>query len=256
MGEFSAPAGRSAGVHVKMAAMTQEPRDEPLNAMENAGQPQYERADGEPAPRPPRRRFGHFVRGWVRQAWLNVQIWIPFLLNPFERRRMLRLNEHDRLGERPVRYDLDWTVELPQLCWKTAQTTGLVPCVFEKRLRSFERPLTILGAMFLGLMFVSSLSCLLGPWLTPTLYGTIVLLGLIVLFIKSWRENILLTVWSRPEHADDLACPHMVVHNDHLYIHLPSTELARAAATAVRHAQAMYAQGLPDARSASGPGVP
>src|SRR5690606_4981147 len=80
MGEFSAPAGRSAGVHVKMAAMTQEPRDEPLNAMENAGQPQYERADGEPAPRPPRRRFGHFVRGRMRQAWLNVQIWIPFLL--------------------------------------------------------------------------------------------------------------------------------------------------------------------------------
>ena len=243
-----------------MAAMTQEPRDEPLNTMENAGQPQDERADGEPAPpqsaaRPHRRRFGHFVRSRVRQAWLNVQIWIPFLLNPFERRRMLRLNEHDRLDERPIRYDLDWTVELPQLCWKTAQTTGLVPCVFELRLRSFERPLTILVAMFLGLMFVSSLSCLLGPWLTPTLYGTIVLVGLIVLFIKSWRENVHLTIWSRPEHAEELACPRMVVHNDHLYIHLPSTELARAAAAAVRHAQAIYPQRLPDARSASGPDI-
>lgn len=238
--------------------MTQEPSDAQLNTTQQAGPSADERADGEPTPsttaRPRRRwRIGQAVRSRLRQVWLNVQIWIPFLLNPFERRRMLRLNEHDRLGEREVRYDLDWTVELPYLCWKTSQTKDLVPCVFQRRLRSFERPLTILGVMFLGLMVVSSLSCLLGPWLTPTLYGTIVLLGLTVLFIKSWRENVQLTVWSRPEYAEELKCPDMVVHSDHLYIHLPSTELARAAATAVRHAQAMYAQRPPEGRTMTGP---
>lgn len=240
--------------------MNLEPSDEQPQPAHLAGTSPDDQADAQASPqpsaaRPRRRRFGQFVRSRLRQIWLNVQIWIPFLLNPFERRRLLRLNEHDRLGDREVRYDLDWTVELPYVCWKTSQTRDLVPCVFERRLRSFERPLTILGVMFLGLMVVSSLSCLLGPWLTPTLYGTIVLLGLTVLLLKSWRENVRLTIWSRPEHVDELSCPDMVVHCDHLYIHLPSTELARAATAAVRQARALYPPPPPESRSAMGPDI-
>ncbi len=211
-------------------------------------------AQQEPHPRPRRRRrLGHFARSRVRQVWLNVQIWIPFLLNPFERRRLLRLNEHDRLSGHVVRYDLDWTVELPRMCWKTGQAGDLVPCVFERRLRSFERPLAILGVMFLGLMFVSSFSCLLGPILTPILYGTIVVLALIVLLIKSWREKVHLTVWSLPEHADAVECPDMVVHNDHLYIHLPSTELTRAASAEVRQGRELYPHPPSDFRTTARP---
>ena len=185
-------------------------------------------------PRPRRKRRLGFVRSRLREIWLNLQVWIPFLINPFERRRMLRLHEHDRLQGRDCRHDLDWSVELPRQCWKTGDVVGLEPCVFERRLRSFERPLAILGVMFLGLMVVSTLSCLLGPWLTPMLYAAILLLGLIVLAIKSWRENVRLTIWSRPEHVEALNCPDMVVHNDHLFLHLPNTDLARASAAAVR----------------------
>ncbi len=172
--------------------------------------------------------YGRFVRPWLRQVWLNVQVWIPFLINPFERRRLVKVAEHE------ARHDLDWELELPRQCWKSGARSGLAACHFEVRYRSFDRPLAIFGVMFLALMVVSTLSCLLGPWLTPTLSLVIVVLGMLVLWLKSWREQVRLTVWSLPEHADELRCPDMAIYNDMLFIYLPTIDLARATSHELR----------------------
>ncbi len=186
---------------------------------------------GQPEPAAKRKRwrpYARFVRPRLRQIWLNIQIWIPFLINPFERRRLVKLSDDEG------RHDLEWEVELPRQCWKTGQRAGLQACRFERRYRSFDRPLAIFGVMFLALMVVSTLSCLLGPYLTPTLYLTILVLGLGVLWIKSWRERVRLTLWSLPQHSADAQMPDLAIYNDQMYLYLPSVDLARAMSLELR----------------------
>jgi len=47
--------------------------------------------------------------------------------------------------------------------------------------------------------------------------------------LKSWRERVKLTFWTCPEHAEELAPPGLVSHEEDLYVYLPTEELAEKA---------------------------
>lgn len=194
-----------------------EPAVEPTSAATPPDEPTGERRPGW------RQRIRDRMQPGLHRTWLNLRVWLPFLMNPFERKRLIRYTpKENRVG-------LDWKIDLPEQCWKCGEPTDLKKKKFSSDVRSYEYPVQIvIGAALTILMFLFA-NCLLSGWVTALLILlTLVLAGLLIR-AKSWQEHVDLLIWSCPEHRKELVPPELVAYEDELHVHLPSAELTKAA---------------------------
>jgi hypothetical protein len=186
-------------------------------------------ADGRPvaeeADRPPtwRQRLWQRAQPGLRQAWLNARVWMPFLINPFERKRMIRYtSREDRVG-------LSWKIGLPPQCWSCGQEDGLRRKRYSADVRAYEFPIGVAAGTFLALVLIAISSLCLPGWATVTLMSLALLAGIVIFWLKSWPEQVSVTIWSCPEHQADVTRPEMAVYDEELFLFLPSVELTKAA---------------------------
>jgi hypothetical protein len=163
------------------------------------------------------------MRPRLWQTWLNLRIWLPFLLNRADRTRQVVY------WSREYRQGLTWDIALPKQCWKTGATDGLERVKFTVSLRSFEYPLPLFGGTLVLVALILLIAWLVGWWM-----GLLVALlaaggGFALLMIKSWRETVNVSLWSLPEHVDVLSRPDVVSDQDQLYVYVPTSALAEAA---------------------------
>jgi hypothetical protein len=69
---------------------------------------------------------------------------------------------------------------------------------------------------------------------TVLLLAAIVAIGLLVLRLKSWEEDVRLVFWSCPEHREELKEPDLAIDDQQLCVMSPTFELADAARIAIR----------------------
>jgi hypothetical protein len=187
-----------------------------------------------PVPSPPvddvderpawRRRLWLRMRPRLRQTWLNVRVWLPFLMNPFDRKRLIRYtSKENRVG-------LSWDIELPVICWQCGQDHGLRRRKFSTDLRSFEYPIGVVAGTMLGLLLVAMAAwCMPHALISAGLAAAVVLLGVVVIWLKSWREHVDLQMWGCEEHRKQAVQPEMAAYDEELYVYLPTIELTKAA---------------------------
>lgn len=159
----------------------------------------------------------------LRQFWLNLRVWVPFLLNPTDRDRQVVYWARD------CRDGLLWKIALPKQCWGCGTNEGVKKREFRRSVRSFEYPLPIL----IGTLSFAALFLVLGLWLWTIVLlacalAMLALCGLLLL-IKSWIEDVRVVMWSCPRHADDLPAPELVVDREQLYLYAPTAGLAKEA---------------------------
>lgn len=168
------------------------------------------------------------LRPALRQTWLNLKVWVPFLQNPADRARLATFLARER------RTGLEWEVVLPAQCWSCGTGEALRDRQFERPVRSFEFPLPIvgLGGACTGLF-------LLFTWFHPS--WTTLILALIsggitvgALLVKSWKETVRITMSTCPEHARQMWFPECVVDQGELYLFLPSAKLTQATIVAAK----------------------
>jgi hypothetical protein len=193
--------------------------------------PEPEPADARPpvaddVDRPPtwRQRLWQRARPGVGQAWLNMRVWMPFLINPFERKRLIRYtSREDRVG-------LSWKIGLPPQCWSCGQEEGLKRKRYSTDVRAFEFPIGVAAGTLLALLLVGIVAwCLPHPLISAILALLTLVLGATVFWLKSWREKVSVTVWSCPEHLDAVERPDLAIYDEELFLFLPSAELTKAA---------------------------
>jgi hypothetical protein len=157
-----------------------------------------------------------------RQSWLNLRVWVPFLLNPTDRDRQVVYWARDS------RDGLMWKVAMPKQCWECGTTDSVKKREFRRSVRSFEYPLPIL----VGTLSMAALLFVLGVWLWwMLLVGALVMVALCgaLLLIKCWIEDVRVIVWSCARHSDDLPPPELVVDREYLYLYAPTATLAQEA---------------------------
>ena len=159
-----------------------------------------------------------------RQFLMNLKVWAPYFSNRMDRDRLVRFSAlDDRVG-------LKWTAAMPKQCWSCGQEEGVVVTEFKQSLRAYENPLAILSGMAAGagialLLFIFSLSMI------PLLLLAVVLgIGMLILRLKSWDEEVRLAFFSCPTHAGELQRPPMAIEDQQLSVLCPTIELAAAAA--------------------------
>ncbi|HWB14311.1 MAG TPA: hypothetical protein VG826_34110 [Pirellulales bacterium] len=162
-------------------------------------------------------------RPWLDRALLNLRVWFPFLRTPDMRVRQVKYRSSD------ARSGMSWKVGLPQQCYACGATEGLTRKKFSNEIRVFEAPSTILG----GTLGAASLFLLCGVlffWWSFLVLGLLTLvLGCAYQFVKSWTERVTITIWSCPEHLEELTPPEAVSHDEDLYVYLPHESLAEPA---------------------------
>lgn len=163
------------------------------------------------------------ARPWLDWALLNLRVWYPFFRTPNMKARQVKYRSSD------ARSGMSWRVGLPQQCYACGATEGISRQKFVQQVRVFEAPTTILGGtiggaalfLFFGLVFF---------WTSFLILGVLTLvLGSVFQFIKSWTERVTVTIWSCPEHLEELAPPEVVSYDEDLYVYLPHEGLSEAA---------------------------
>lgn len=158
----------------------------------------------------------------VRQTWLNVKVWAPFLLNPADRARLATFMAREK------RTGLEWDVRLPEQCWSCGRTDGLREREFEQPVRSFEYPLPIVGLGGMCVAFFLLIAWGLASWkfflLALLCAGGIV----VVLLIKSWPETVRVQMSTCADDARAMKFPECVVDQGELYLFLPNAKLGMA----------------------------
>ena len=191
-------------------------------AEEPLGTPDEASGDAQP---PPPKTVGKpsWMQGVIRQTWINSRAWVPFLMNPFERTRLVRYSAMDN------RTGLTWNVTLPHMCWFCASDDQLSPRPLKVSVRSFEYPLQVLEGTLAAMFLIVLANCLLGIWWTLILLATAPLVGATILLVKSWPEPVRLNAWACPAHADETINPELVAYNDELYVYVLEPAIAEAA---------------------------
>jgi hypothetical protein len=163
------------------------------------------------------------ARPWLDWALLNLRVWIPAFRTPNMKARQVKYRSSD------ARSGMSWKVGLPQQCYACGATEGLSRQKFTQQIRVFEAPTTILGGTIGGAALFLLFGVLLF-WPTFLILGVLTLvLGSTYQFIKSWTERVTVTIWSCPEHLEDLTAPEVVSHDEDLYVYLPHESLTEAA---------------------------
>lgn len=165
---------------------------------------------------------------YLRQAWLNFQVWAPPLMNPPTRARevVYWARQHRERGI--------WQIALPPQCCECAAQRDLREVDYEFEVRSFDNALVItlgLGGLLAVMLLLSAvmtsffLFCL-------TLALGVASVGL--LWVKSWKETVHVVLHTCPQHADALACPEAVVEQEELHLLVANEGLAAATRTALK----------------------
>jgi hypothetical protein len=194
-------------------------------------------------------RMKPIVQPLTERAWLNMRVWVPFLANP-----QMKVGQV-RYAAREGRDGTQWNVTLPAQCWQCGAKESLLTREYQRELRSFDAPLAILAGALGGAFFLFLLG---GFWSTFYLLALACLVGgAAMMFVKSWPEQVRLSIASCAAHADQVRCPDLVVYDNELYVFAPSAELAqtaRAEIIARRRSEQRYAS--PEERSARAPAPP
>lgn len=166
-----------------------------------------------------------------RVGWLNLRVWAPALADRECQLRLIRYRTSEgRVG-------LRWTIGLPRQCWRCGKTEALDRCEFDRDVRSFDAPLPKLigGVGFAGLFLVPAIVFGWGWAFNAALLALV--LAMALLWLKSWREQVRLTMWSCRQHAADALPPALVIHDEELYVHVATVELAEAAQSELQAAR-------------------
>jgi hypothetical protein len=163
-----------------------------------------------------------------RQFLVNLKVWAPYFSNRVDRDRVVRFSAIDE------RVGLKWTAAMPKQCWSCGSEEPLATVEFKRTLRTYENPLAILagtaGGAGIGLLLL-----VFAPGIfTFLLLVVIVAIGLMILRLKSWVEDVRLIFWSCPQHAHELEPPEMCIDDQQLCVFSPTLELAQAAREAIR----------------------
>lgn len=189
------------------------------------------RTDDEPSVQRKLADRAALARPWLDRALLNLRVWFPFLRTPIMKARQVKYRSSD------ARSGMSWRVGLPQQCYACGSTEDLIRKKFTQQTRAFEAPSTILGGTVAGAALFLLLSILFGKLSFLILAILVLIMGSVYQFIKSWTEKVTITIWSCPEHLEELTPPEVVSHDDDLYVYLPHeslTEFARAELIASR----------------------
>jgi hypothetical protein len=172
-----------------------------------------------------------WLRPLARQAWINLQVWLPFLQNRTERERMVKYHPREhREGTR-------WAIVLPRQCWRCAATDTLWDRELELEIRAFEYPLQVLAGMLGAAGFFLFLAWAFGSWRMLVFYLLSLLVGGVVLWVKSWPETVKLQMWTCPQHAAEMRAPTMGIEEGELFLFMPSEQLADQARRDLRAAR-------------------
>lgn len=186
-------------------------------------------------------RFRARLRPIARQSWLNLKIWVPFLLNPSDRNRQVTYHAREH------REGFRWTILLPRQCWQCGTEEQLWDREFEIDRHGFEHAVTIVVASlgcagFFLLFFIATFR-----WQLLLFAILSLVMGGAVLWAKSWLETVTITIATCPAHANDLVFPGAVVDQNELHLFMPTERLANATRNALRAERRGRDQGLPGA---------
>ncbi|HUY89299.1 MAG TPA: hypothetical protein VMV10_11235 [Pirellulales bacterium] len=205
--------------------------------------------DSEPKPAPSgaaagtANRFWQAIRPALDQASLNLRVWLPILSTPDMKGREIRY------GAREHRAGLKWQIALPEQCWQCGKTEGLERRELSRSVRRFESPLSIISGTF-GIAGALLVLWVVAPWGWPLkLAFLLVIVGAALLFVKSWKERVRMTIWTCPEHAEELTAPGISLGEDDLYVFVATESLAEAARAELKAARR---RDLPDRPLSSG----
>lgn len=179
------------------------------------------------------------LRPMARQAWQNLKIWIPFLLNRTDRARQVIYHAREQ------REGFTWRVRLPAQCWQCGAEAELLTREIEVDLRSFEQAVTIVAAAAGSALFFMFLASLFGGKLLWVLALASVGVGIALLLLKSWTETVRVEMSTCREHAEQMRLPGMVLDQNELHLFLPSDSLAGAARGELRAARLGRGRALP-----------
>lgn len=176
-------------------------------------------------------RYWQAMRPAVDQSLLNLRVWLPILATPDMKGREVRY------GAREHRAGTKWQISLPEQCWQCGKTDGLEKREVSRSVRRFESPLSILSGTF-GVAIALFVLCIV--FRSITLFNLAFLLsivGAVLLFVKSWKERVRMTIWTCPEHAAEFAPPEISPGEDDLHVFVATESLAQAARAEIKAAR-------------------
>jgi hypothetical protein len=190
------------------------------------------------------------VKPYVDRSWLVLRAWVPFFANPeFRSKQVIYVAKDSRNAG-------VWTVALPKKCLHCGRDEVTVARQFPHDVRNFETPAPILGAI--AGLFVFFM--LLWLWLSYSqlflLSLAILLGGAVLMYVKSWKEEVEIAAWACADHTGTAVGPEIVPQEDVLHVIVANTKLAEAARAdvlALRKARQGYAGAPPSTSSASPP---
>jgi hypothetical protein len=189
-----------------------------------------------------------WLRPLARQAWINLQVWLPFLQNRTERERLVKFHPREhREGTR-------WSLDLPKQCWQCGATETLWDRELELEVRAFEYPLQVLAGMLGAAGFFLLLAWAFGSLKMVAFYLLSLIVGGIVLWVKSWPETVKMRMWTCPQHAAEMRAPTMGIEEGELFLFMPSEGLADEARRELRRARLERDSLLPGAPRSGPPG--
>lgn len=176
-------------------------------------------------------RYWQAARPVLDQSLLNLRVWLPILATPDMKGREIRY------GAREHRASTKWQIALPEQCWQCGKTEGLQKREVSRSVRRFDSPLSIISGTF-GVSVVLLVFCILLR--SPMLFNLAFLLAIVggvLLFVKSWKERVRITLWTCPEHAAEFAPPEISPGEDDLHVFVATESLAEAARAEVKAAR-------------------
>jgi hypothetical protein len=161
-----------------------------------------------------------------QKQWLvNLRTWLPFLQNPQDRQTQVKYIAREK------RDGGQWRIVLPAQCWNCSATGDLQVKKFTRSLRCFESPVAIIG---IGVMITSILlaaaaiiTSLLLMLLGAAALAALATTGLV--WIKSWTEEVKISLSTCSKCAVDAREPDMAMDGDDLYVYAFNSSLAEAA---------------------------
>jgi len=163
------------------------------------------------------------LRPLAKQSAVNLRVWLPILATPDMKERQVKYRA------RESRVGLKWQISLPERCWQCGKTEDIEQREFSRSIRRFDSPLNIIFGT-LGIACMVLLPWLIfGSWKFVGLAMLVAIGGGVLLWIKSWKERVRLTIWTCSPHAGELSKPEMACGEDDLYLFAASEALAEAA---------------------------
>ncbi len=180
---------------------------------------------------PPPGWFARQLIRWrpaLKQTWLNLKVWVPFLQNPSDRARLATFLARER------RSGLEWQVRLPEQCWSCGRTDQLREREYEIPIRSFEYPMPIVGLGSMCVVFFLFFAWAFSSPKMLTLAVVSAVISVAAALIKSWTETVCVSMNTCPDHAREMRFPECVVDQGELYLFLPNARLATATIAAAK----------------------